>query len=152
MNKIRNDVLLPTANTRVCKQCGKNKPIKSFSLLRGKHSEDRKTICVTCEGKIRKARNSYDMELEEMEKFLSQPCAVCGNKSEKIQLNEYSAPIASLCKPCYNYLNHVEDEETLLHAYNHAIFVRDFPFYLRYQISNMRTPKLTPLLDLLDED
>lgn len=151
-SRIRTDIALPTDDTKVCKRCGKNKPFKSFSLMRGKHSEDRKTICVTCETGIKKARNLYDMELEEMNKFLAEPCFVCKAKSEKIELDQYGFPIASLCKPCYDYINYIEGEETLLHAYNHAIFVRDFPFYLKWRTQNFRTPQQTPLLDFIDED
>lgn len=151
-SQIRTDIALPTGESRVCKRCGKNKPIKSFSLMRGKHSDDRKTICVTCETGIKKARNLYDMELEEMNKFLAEPCFVCKTRSEKIQLNQYGFPIAALCKQCFEYIHYVDDDETILHAYNHAVFARDFPFYLKYRTRLIKTPEQTPLLDFINEN
>lgn len=150
--EITTNVGFPTVETKVCTKCGANKEVSQFSLLRGKHSGDRKKVCVECEGKTKKARKLYDMTMEEMDKFLALPCFVCGQQSEKIQLNENSVPIASLCSLCYSFGKmHQENPELILAAYNHAIFVRDFPFWLKHQIKSAKTPKPTPLLDIIDE-
>lgn len=134
-------------NEKLCSKCFQSKPIDSFSLVRGKHSNDRKNFCVICESKMKKARSQYNMTLEEMEQILLAPCFVCNAKSQKITQYVF----APLCKSCYDYITRFENyEDTLLKAYNFAIFKRDFPFWLRSQVSSIPIKKY-PLLDLINE-
>lgn len=54
----------------------------------------------------------------------------------------------STSSDCAAAISHAED---LLRIYNYAVFQRDFPFWLRYQLSLGGIKEQTPLLDFANE-
>ena len=142
-----------TNETRVCTKCGQNKAIEDFSLMRGKHSEDRKTYCVQCEGLMRKARTKYGLELYQFNALMRMPCFVCGCKAKHIDKAERLNGV--LCSRCWSFLKSImptDDNNIIGGCYNYLVFREKFPFWLKYQLSLEVKDEPTPLLDLIDEN
>lgn len=152
MDNIRTDVSMPRQETRVCSKCLKNKPLDSFSLVRGKHSEDRKSYCVQCEGLMKKARNKYGIELDELTALLNRPCSVCDRKAQYIDKSERINGV--LCKRCWDFLKTIvpEDEhDVLTRCYNYVVFREHFPFWLKFELSQELPERETPLFDEIEQ-
>lgn len=146
--------MVPTKETRICSKCGDNKLIGDFSLVRGRHSTERKSYCVTCETLGRKARKQYDIDLDTYKALLKRPCSICGCEAKHIDKQDKRIH-GVLCKRCFTFLKSIKfehDDDTLQRCKNYLVFRNRFSFWLKMLMSQDIPEPETPLFDGLIDD
>jgi hypothetical protein len=140
-------------NNKQCPICGHTKSIDQFSLVRGKHSEDRKRFCAQCEVLKRKAKK-HDLDIKTYQDLIQRPCSVCGCSNSK-HIDKAERLNGVLCDRCWDFLKSIlptDDEGIITACYNYLVFRQSFPFWLKMQLSEILPKPETPLLDLMNEE
>ena len=116
--------------TKICKNCGKEKPLSSFGKVSNRQDKTKKyhmSSCHTCDGNRESSRRAklkykYGITPEEYDRLLSEQaggCAICGGTNGKKPLYVDHDHITGqvrglLCHGCNVAIGHMKDDASLL--------------------------------------